>query len=112
MSQPAPIRDSKKEANRRRRERRKAVQDPEYLAWVKQQPCLIGVDCRGVVEAHHEPPKSHAGEWSDASCLALCSRHHTQRHHVLGPHLFAEKYGISLAARALELRGRYLAEQV
>lgn len=95
----------------RKRARRAEREDPEYLAWIRLQACVVGEDCRGPVESHHEPPKSHAGDWCDASSLPLCSRHHTQRHHVLGPRLFQEKYGISLLAKALEYRGKFVKEK-
>ena len=103
-------RDTKAQAAARKAQKRSERTDGEYLAWVRLQPCAVGGDCRGAVCAHHEPPRSHSGDWHDHRTVSLCDRHHTQRHFVLGPRLFAEKYGICLLARALELRGRYLTE--
>ena len=103
-------RDTKAEAAARKAQKRSERTDKGYLDWVRLQPCLVGSDCRGAVCAHHEPPRSHSADWHDHRTVPLCDRHHTQRHFVLGPHLFAEKYGMSLLARALELRGRYIEE--
>ena len=105
-------RDTKADAAARKAEKRSERTDKAYLAWVRLQPCAVADkhECAGVVAAHHEPPRSHSAYWHDHRTVPLCDRAHTQRHFVLGPRLFAEKYGVSLLARALELRGRYLKE--
>ena len=103
----ADLRDTRADAKRRKRERRWARRDPDYLRWIKGLPCHV---C-GVygVEAHHWPTKSNPA-WHDTSAMPLCPEHHRGEagYHQLGRKGFEAEYGLSLAAVVLEYRGRYL----
>jgi hypothetical protein len=109
------IRDSSKEAKARRKAERKGRIDSAYRQWIREQGCVVGVGCVGPVHCHHEPPKSHAGCWSDYSTVGLCAGHHDNSspkgRHALGLPYFQQRFGVALKAKALELRGRYLTER-
>lgn len=101
---------SKGTARRARRKKNAGVKDPAYLSWLHDQPCLV-TGCLWPVEAHHERAISR----DDAMAVPLCRAHHRGpqgRHGLRSIDLFQARYGFSLLARALELRGRYLQEQV
>jgi len=103
---PKPARGSSKKA---RRKKNAGVKDPAYLSWLHDQPCLVS-GCTQPSSAHHERPISR----DDAMAVPLCYDHHQGpqgRHGLRSLDLFQARYGISLLARALELRGRYLAEK-
>lgn len=109
------IRDSVADAKRRKRAKRRARQDPEYLAWVHQWPCAVGRECWGRIEFHHDPPKSHAGEWSDRDGLMLCQRHHDRAisgsRHALGLELFEQEWKINIRSKSAELNAAYEEER-
>jgi len=64
--------------------------DPEKLAWVKMQPCLVcNEDCQGVVEAHHIHQERH-----DDEALPLCTYHHSELHVTLGKKNFLVRYAL------------------
>lgn len=66
--------------------------DPAFLNFVRAQTCLVSrgpvlAICEGPVQAHHEPPKSHAGDWDDRKTVPLCLVHHQGgfgRHYGIG----------------------------
>lgn len=103
-------RDTKRDAAKRKRAKRRERTDPGYLDWIREQPCIVGRGCFGRIGAHHEPPVSHAGQWHDHSTAPLCVLHHAERHSVLALDGFQARYELSIAARILELRGKYLTE--
>lgn len=102
---PKPAKGS---AKRARRKKNAGVKDPAYLSWLHDQPCLV-TGCPWRAEAHHERVISR----DDAMAVPLCKSHHTGpqgRHGLRSIDLFEARYGISLLAKALELRGKYLTE--
>ena len=61
-------------------ERLSAIRDPDYLAWIRQRPCLL-CGYPTTTEAHHEPPKGMGGGRSnDYDAVPLCGAHHRKRH--------------------------------
>lgn len=106
MSDPKPKRGT---AKKERRKKNRGVKDKNYLAWLHTLPCLVP-GCKAPPEAHHERSISR----DDAFAVPLCRAHHRGehgRHGLRSLRLFEEAYRISLRARAMELRGRYLAEK-
>lgn len=76
-------------ATPRRSERER---DPEFMRWVRRQPCSVRVDppdpnrltpCCGRVEADHMGDRAVGRKASDDTCAPMCSTHHVQRssHH-------------------------------
>lgn len=105
LGDPKP---SKGSARRARRKKNAGVKDKNYLSWLHEQPCLVR-GCLAPVEAHHERAISR----DDAMAVPLCTAHHRGpqgRHGLRSINLFQDAYGISLLARALELRGRFKSE--
>jgi len=98
MAEPAPARDTRADARRRRKARRAEQRDKAYLAWLAQFPC-VACGARPV-ELHHEPPKSHAGAWHDRKTLPLCADHHrgTLGRHTLGFEQFQKIHRLDLRA--------------
>lgn len=74
----------------RRGQRRSAYatrpRDLAYLAWVRTLPCRLAAlgDCRGPVEADHAGRRGLGQRAPDETCIALCARHHADRHDVRG----------------------------
>ena len=54
--------------------------DKDYLAYIRKQPCLVGLFCRGRVAPHHDPSIGAGG--SDYRALPLCANHHTTVHQI------------------------------
>ena len=57
--------------------------DFAYMAWVKQQPCLLRHfgDCEGGPwkEADHAGKRAYSQKCPDRECVPLCRHHHQQR---------------------------------
>jgi hypothetical protein len=89
------VRDTRADAARRKRQKRQARMDREFVAWAHTLPCI----CCGVygVEWHHEPPKSNPA-WSDRSGLPLCAEHHRGKNgrHMMGRKGFAIFWAMDL----------------
>ena len=110
---PIGISDTREEARERREAMIAEKLDPAYLAWLRKQPCVVpptrGDKCSFRIEAHHWPKRSKRGEWSDAQACSLCSMHHVE-FHAIGQRRFDNRHGISIVAKILEQRGKYLTE--
>lgn len=72
-------------ATPRRSERER---DPEFMHWVRRQPCSVRVDvpdpnritpCRGRVESDHMGERPVGRKASDDTCAPMCSKHHKER---------------------------------
>ena len=85
----------------------KGKRDDAYRMFVRSQPCLIGIFCLGVVEAHHVKTRGAGGADRD-NLLALCGRHHSEWH-TIGRRSFERRWGLDAAAEAVELGQRYAA---
>jgi hypothetical protein len=101
LAHPKPARGS---ARRERRSRRRTEnRDSDYRAWIRTHPCVVGRECKGPVHCHHEPPRSHAGAWSDYKTVPLCQRHHDRAvpgsRHALGYPGFCARWGVDLHER-------------
>jgi len=105
MATPAPLRDSKADAARRKRERKSSHRDKAYTAWLHQFPCCL---CGKPAEQHHWPYRSHAG-WHDRLSLMLCPEHHRggTGFHLLGKEQFENLHGISVAGEIEKLNRLY-----
>jgi hypothetical protein len=71
----------------------------EFVKWVQGHGCSIPGCDRGPVEAAHSVSRGAGGTWADV--LPLCRSHHREQHD-LGVQTFSSKYGIDMAALALE----------
>jgi hypothetical protein len=81
--------------------KKRRPEDPEYRAWIRQQPCLICQSTRGV-EAAHTGWHGMSARTEDRACVPLCRKHHRtapDSYHQLRPEpRFERAHGISLAA--------------
>jgi hypothetical protein len=78
-----PLRSKSLSASRKRRD---AARDFPYLAWVRAQGCVVGVDCAGPTHAHHSTAV-HRGlsrKAHDRESFGLCARHHDEFHRAFG----------------------------
>lgn len=68
------------------------VRDPEFMRWVRRQPCSVRVDppdpnrltpCSGRVQADHMGERAVGRKADDITCAPMCAGHHVQRssHH-------------------------------
>lgn len=83
LKRSAPLRRGKppkaKRATPRRSER---VRDPEFLAWVRTQPCALrdftdaAGPCRGRVEANHLGKRPYGRKADDTTAAPFCQAHH------------------------------------
>lgn len=88
MKRTKPFRRKTWLRSRRSRPRRSSrVRDPEYMAWIRKQPCAAdGLSpCYGSVEADHTGGRGMSQKSDDHTCIPLCRRHHQQRTHFHGP---------------------------
>lgn len=100
---------------KRKPRRPKPGDDPAYLRWIREQPCVVPRCSEGwyrVVEAAHFGTRSMALKPPDAQTLPLCAWHHRigpVAHHVLGSDkLFEQAHGINIDELIAEHRARYL----
>lgn len=110
MANPAPIRDSKADAARRKRERKSAHRDKDFTAWMHKFPCCV---CGHTpAEQHHHPPRSHAG-WNDRKSLMLCAEHHRgfSGIHLLHQARFETMHGLSIDREIERLNKLYEGEK-
>lgn len=63
------------------------VRDPAFLAFLRRQPCVIGGDCEGPIQACHiryglpgEAPTGLQRKPSDTRCTSMCAKHHALQH--------------------------------
>src|SRR5450631_1524837 len=75
--------------------------DKEYLAWIREMPC-IACGIEGQSEAAHTGRDGGMGQKaSDYSCVPLCADCHTQApgaYHRIGKRAFEERHGLRFAA--------------
>jgi len=80
------------------------VRDPEYLAWIRTQPC-IRCD-RHPSEAHHQPAVGHSSVGSkcdDTRAVPLCTDHHAELHRR-GRHTFWGNTDVELLISKLQVK--------
>lgn len=109
---PFDARDGVRSARGRKSARRRARLDAEFIAWCHQNAgCVVGRECVAPLAFHHEPPRSHAGEWSDRDGCMLCWRHHDRSvpgsRHDLGLEGFEARWGVDIAAESRRLNCEY-----
>lgn len=90
-----------------------AGEDPKYLAWIREQPCLnLGHSpCCGAMHAHHPQGGKGMGTRNhDHRAVPLCTRHHSERHSLSGAWKGFDKRRIRdcEGAAAQALRRQYL----
>jgi hypothetical protein len=90
-----------------------AGEDPEYLAFVREQSCLNAGhgSCWGSMHAHHPQGGKGMGTRNhDHRAVPLCTKHHTERHALSGAWKGFDKRRIREveAAAAEALRRQYL----
>jgi hypothetical protein len=102
---------------RRTKPRRGPLRDKNYLAFIRQQECVIGysaallrTDCRGRIEAAHVGLRGLSQKSSDHQTIPLCAGHHrihTDSQHNLGKN-FWEVHGLNRDRLMRIFRERYL----
>jgi len=80
--------------------------DPDYLKWIRSQPCLVDVGCEGDVVPHHDPSVKAGG--SDYCAIPLCVKHHIPGVHSLGRKTFQARYGIDFNMERVRLLIGYI----
>jgi hypothetical protein len=80
------------------------LKDPAYLAWIKQQRCLL---CNSPVDPHHTVGIGAGG--SDYRALPFCRRHHQECHRV-GKLTFQKRHNIDFAEEIVRHLETYLAQ--
>ena len=90
----------------------KPVRNPDYLRFIRRQPCCVCGKSWGV-EASHTGPHGLGQKAPDESCIPLCRNHHTagrDSYHTLGRIRFSEVHNLDIPAIILNLiaaeRGR------
>lgn len=69
-------------------------------ALVRAMPCLVGVACRGAVQAAHARSRGAGGTRRDL--VPLCARHHREQHDV-GLATFMARHRVDLIAAAARI---------
>jgi hypothetical protein len=96
------------------RQRQPRERDPEYLAWLRTQPCCLCGDNTSTEAAHlrvgsinHDKRETGKGEKpSDKWALPLCGDHHRQQHAAGDELAWWASYGIDPFALAMRYRQR------
>jgi hypothetical protein len=61
------------------------MKDPEYLRWVREQPCCVHREEHyGPIHAHHRTGAGLGLKASDHETMPLCQRHHDEFHAATG----------------------------
>jgi hypothetical protein len=98
----------------------KARQNPEYLRWIRQQPCLVGRwtdpeyfggSCPRSEAAHPHADGTNL-KGPDRDAVPFCAQHHrtdlnSWHQYPEGPEAFCEANGIDLESERNRLRGKY-----
>ena len=90
-----------------------ANEEPEYLKFVRSQPCAMAGNgpCSGEMHAHHPQGGKGMGTRNhDSRAIPLCAKHHTERHSLSGAFKAYDKRRVrEFEAQASErLRRQYL----
>lgn len=92
------------------RQRQPRVEDPAYLDFVRQQPCLIcawpwveAAHIRAASPRHGKRDTGKAEKPSDCWAVPLCSHHHREQHAHGDELAWWASYGIDPLDRAIEL---------
>ena len=78
------------------------TRSPEYLDWLRDQPCAIGGTCAGRTQACHVRRGTDGGmglKPSDQYALPMCGAHHGEQH-MAGEQTFADRHGVNLLGLA------------
>ncbi len=98
----------------------KPLRDPEFLAWLRQQWCIIcefvtGSEAgSGHIEAAHIGVRGLRQRSSDHEAVPLCVRHHRtgkDSHHILGKNFWTH-HGLDKLRVLTSLHARYEAERL
>lgn len=92
--------------------RKGLVLDPQYLAFIRKQPCIC-CGTRKYVEAAHVGVRGLGARCSDREVLPLCSAHHVQgpeAQHVLGKS-FWNHWGLDRSALISTFNEQYEQEK-
>src|SRR5438876_7146610 len=87
----------------------KPTRDPDYIRFVRGQPCCVCERTWGI-EASHTGPRGLGQKASDQSCIPLCWKHHRtgrDSYHTLGRVRFSQVQGLDISAIILKLRSDY-----
>lgn len=106
------IRSPIRRCNAKRRRESYARNYGERGDAVRAMPCLVGVGCRGPIQAAHVKARGMGGRGGDRrSLVPFCAGHHNEQS-TRGVLTFAAKYSLDLASEAgriaLELDARGL----
>ena len=109
MANAVPLRDTKTDARKRKRQRQSHHKDKAFTAWIHQFGCFV---CGRQAEQHHWPYRSHEG-WHDRSSLMLCPEHHRggTGFHLLGKEGFEKMHKVNVAAEIERLNRLYEGER-
>ena len=80
--------------------------NPDYLAYIRRQPCLVCGGACGPSEAHHEYGHGTSIKGSDFRALPLGTKHHRERHDK--GRRFWDEYNIDPTAEMMRLLEWYL----
>ena len=85
-----PLRRSRPMRKRAPRRLSRPGSHPEYLAWVREQPCwftgALFSACEGRIHAHHAGRKPGVGmKADDLTAIPLCAKHHRAWHDMTPP---------------------------
>lgn len=84
--------------------------DPHYLAFIRQQPCLVSGCKARFVEAAHTGDRGLSQKASDRRAVPLCLFHHqtgNQSYHRLGRRKFESVHGLDLEVLVSEFNEWY-----
>lgn len=76
--------------------------EPQYLKWLRNQPCAVGGTCAGSIQACHVRRGTDGGmglKPSDRFSLPMCAAHHGEQH-MAGERTFEDRHGIDMKATA------------
>lgn len=106
---------------RRAKPRRGRIEDPDYLAWLRRQPCQVPAalgaaagPCGGRIDPEHKREGVGGGRKADdKDAWSCCRRHHRQRHRKNAAdsafrHMSPEQLNAFIVERIAEARARYL----
>jgi hypothetical protein len=82
---------------------------PEYLKWVRQQPCVVH-RCYRKTEASHIVFNGQGrlgSKVQDTQAVAMCRMHH-RSYHIIGRDGFEQRHGLNLAQEIIDLLTDYL----
>jgi len=103
---PLAPRDTPSDAKARKAARKRAKQDPEYMAWLHTQPSVVSGQMP--VEAHHFPYRS-SPHWHDRRAIPLTAEEHRGKYgfHTLGKEGWERHWKVDTLAEIERLNRLY-----